>query len=201
MPRVGLNTARVVQEAAEIADTEGLDSLTLARLASHLGIRVPSLYKHIDGLPDLRRRLAVIALTGMADEIRAATVGLAGKDALSATCRSYRDFAKRYPGRYASLQRAADHSDPAEAELNQLGDDLTGLALKVLRSYHLAGEDSIHAARIMRSAIHGFVSLEQLGGFGLPASVEGSFDRLIDLLDAGLRSLANGDSLVTSAPS
>jgi AcrR family transcriptional regulator len=191
MPRIGLNAARVVEEAAEIADSEGLESLTMARLAAELGIRVPSLYKHINGLADLHRRLAAIANRSMADTIRTATVGLAGVDALRACCRSYRDYAKHYPGRYAAAQRAPDPTDPDQATLYKLSEELTALALSVLRSYDLTGEDSIHAARILRSAMHGFVSLEQLGGFGLPTEIEASFERLIDLLDAGLRAMVS----------
>ncbi|EWC64619.1 Transcriptional regulator, TetR family [Actinokineospora spheciospongiae] len=198
MPRVGLNTAKVVQEAAEIADSEGLESLTLARLASELGIRVPSLYKHINGLADLHRRLAAIANESMAEAIRGATVGRAGTDALRACCRSYREFAGRYPGRYAAAQRAPDPNDPDQAALHKLSGELTSLALNVLRSYDLVGEDSIHAARILRSAMHGFVSLEQLGGFGLPTEIEASFERLIDLLDAGLRAMAAQGSTPTT---
>ena len=47
MPRAGLNTDRVVAAAAELADEVGLDQLTLAALAARLGVRQPSLYKHV----------------------------------------------------------------------------------------------------------------------------------------------------------
>src|SRR5215472_13481724 len=57
--RAGLDTATVVRAAAELADASGLDSLTLAGLAEHLGVRVPSLYNHVEGLPGLRRSLAL----------------------------------------------------------------------------------------------------------------------------------------------
>ncbi|WP_424187553.1 WHG domain-containing protein [Actinokineospora sp. G85] len=191
MPRLGLNTEKVVREAASIADAEGLETLTLARLAGSLGIRVPSLYKHINGLGDLHRRLATIANVDMAAAIRDATVGLAGSDALRACCRAYRAYASQCPGRYAAAQRAPDPDDPDQARLRETGAELTSLALTVLRSYSLTGEESIHAARILRSAMHGFISLELLGGFGLPTEIEASFERLIDLLDKGLRSMGS----------
>ena len=54
MPRAGLNGDRVVDEAERIADEVGLANLTLAALAERLGVRQPSLYKHIDGLAGLR---------------------------------------------------------------------------------------------------------------------------------------------------
>jgi hypothetical protein len=34
--------------------------------------------------------------------------------------------------------------------------------------------------------LHGFVTLEAAGGFGLPRDVDRSFDRLVDALDAAL---------------
>ena len=56
----------------------------------------------------------------------------------------------------------------------------------MLRGYDLEGERAIHAVRAIRSALHGFVSLEREGGFGLPVNVDDSYDILVAMLDAGL---------------
>ncbi|MGI8712393.1 MAG: TetR family transcriptional regulator, partial [Solirubrobacteraceae bacterium] len=56
MPRAGLDAEAVVTAAARLADAEGLECLTLARLAQRLGVRSPSLYAHVDGLEELRAR-------------------------------------------------------------------------------------------------------------------------------------------------
>jgi hypothetical protein len=45
----------------------------------------------------------------------------------------------------------------------------------------------VHAVRTVRSALHGFVELERIGGFGLPASRTASFNMLQNTLDRGLR--------------
>jgi len=58
----------------------------------------------------------------------------------------------------------------------------------VLSGYELAGDDAIHAARAVRSALHGFVLLETGGGFGIKLDLDESFARLVGLLDHGLRS-------------
>jgi hypothetical protein len=52
--------------------------------------------------------------------------------------------------------------------------------LDVLAGYGLTGADAVHAARALRSALHGFVSLEAAGGFGLPESLDESYDRLVE---------------------
>lgn len=57
----------------------------------------------------------------------------------------------------------------------------------VLRGYGLADEQILHAARALRSAIHGFVSLEAAGGFGMPYDLGESFSRLIQMLHQGLQ--------------
>jgi hypothetical protein len=61
------------------------------------------------------------------------------------------------------------------------------VSFAVLRGYGLDGDDLIDATRAIRSAVHGFVTLEITGGFGLPQDVDRSFHRLIDMLDLGLR--------------
>ena len=60
-------------------------------------------------------------------------------------------------------------------------------AVATVRDYELDGDDAIHAVRLMRSALHGFVALEAGGGFAMGQSVDETFDRLVALLDAGLR--------------
>ena len=41
MPRAGLSTERVVERAAQIVDADGLEMLSLSRLAADLGVAPP----------------------------------------------------------------------------------------------------------------------------------------------------------------
>ena len=43
---------------------------------------------------------------------------------------------------------------------------------------------------MLRVALHGFTTLEAAGGFGLPQSVDATFTRLVDALDATFTSWA-----------
>lgn len=182
MPRAGLDAEAVVEAAAAIADRDGLKALSLSKLASELGVRSPSLYAHVQGLDDLRHRIAVAAARRLSAELQAAAAGVAGAQALRAIALAYRSFATRHPGMYASLQPAGD---PDQAFTH-----LVGVVVAALRGYGLEGNDAIHAVRIVRSALHGFVSLELEGGFGLPLDLDDTFDRLIAVLDRGLGSTA-----------
>ena len=46
-PRPHLNPARIVQAAVELADTGGLDAVSMARIAKRLGFTTMSLYRHV----------------------------------------------------------------------------------------------------------------------------------------------------------
>ena len=188
MPRAGLDSEAVVSAAAELADQAGLDGVTLAGLAARLGIRPPSLYAHVDGLADLRARLGARGARELAAAVQAAAAGRAGRDALAAVASTYRDYARAHPGTYAAMQRAPDQP----GDLAAAGRELIDVLLAVLGGYRLRGDDAIHAVRGIRAALHGFVSLEREGGFGLPLSLDQSYDRLIEVLDAGLAAQAAG---------
>jgi AcrR family transcriptional regulator len=184
-----LDTAAVVYAAAEIADAEGLDLLTLARVAERLDVRVPSLYNHVDGLPGLRRALALAGVRATIDAVRRATVGVSGDAAVQALARAYRAFAHAHPGQYAASVRAPD---PDDTVLREASVELLDVVLAVLAPYHLDAVSATHAVRGFRSIVHGFVSLEAAGGFGMPLDVDESFDRLVRMLIAGLERGAGG---------
>ena len=76
MPRAGLDRERVVDAAIAIADDEGLHAVSLARVAAALGVRPPSLYKHVDGRDALLRAIAVRSVRELTDALRAAAVEL-----------------------------------------------------------------------------------------------------------------------------
>jgi AcrR family transcriptional regulator len=181
MPRAGLGPDAVVAAAAELADADGLEAVTLARVAERLGVRSPSLYAHVGGLPDLRRRLAARGARELGAELQAAAAGRAGRDALAAVADVYRRYARDHPGTYAAMQRAPDVRD-VEAAAHAVG-----VVVAVLRGYGLEGDEAIHATRIVRAALHGFAALESAEGFGIDLPPDETFARLIDTLDRGLR--------------
>jgi len=84
---------------------------------------------------------------------------------------------------YMALQRPPRAGDaPADEAARRLVD----VVLAVLRGYGLEGDQAIHAARIVRAALHGFVELEVSGGFGLPLALDDSYEQLVAALDGGL---------------
>lgn len=182
MARAGLDRQAVVGAAAALADAEGVEAVTLGALALRLGIRTPSLYNHVDGLPGLRRELALLGLRRLSDMLAEAALGRAGDEAVMAIAAAYRAFAREHPGLYAATLA----QDPHDAEARRAGERPVEIVLAVLAFYRLEGDAAIHAVRGLRSALHGFVSLEAAGAFGIPLDLDESFSRLVRLLIGGL---------------
>jgi AcrR family transcriptional regulator len=161
MARAGLTAERLTQAAAELADEIGFDNVTVAALARRFGVRDASLYSHVGSARELRVRVAVLALTELADRAAAALAGRAGRDALVAFADAYRDYARRHPGRYAATRTELDAS-PATVTAAKRHSELTRA---VLRGYRLAEPAETDAVRLLHSTCHGYVSLETAGGF------------------------------------
>jgi AcrR family transcriptional regulator len=183
VPRQGLDTQRVVDEAASIADADGLGEVTLARVAAALDVRAPSLYNHVDGRRGLLRLLAMQSINELADLLRDAAVGRSGADALTAIARSYRAYAHEHPGRYTATVWAPA---PGDEELAAAGARAVGMLLAMLAGWGFEGDAALHRVRVVRSGLHGFVALEAEGGFGLPLDLDESFDLLLATLIAGI---------------
>jgi AcrR family transcriptional regulator len=186
-PRPGLTREAVVRAAASLADEEGLDGVTLAELASRLGVRTPSLYNHVDGLGGLRRELALLGLRELGRRIGRAAMGKTTDEATFAVARAYREFVKERPGLYTATVRSSRLAYPGDPDFEVAEGQAFEAVLAVLASYDLRGEEALHAARGLRSLVHGFATLEVTGGFGIPLDLDESFDRLLRTFVSGLR--------------
>jgi AcrR family transcriptional regulator len=178
MPRAGLDAERVVTEAVAVAEEVGIANLSLAAIAARLGVKVPSLYKHIGGLDDLQQRVAVRARGDLAEALEASGGGLGSLAA------GYRDWARAHPGLYPATLRA-----PLEGDADDLATSTRAIAViySALAQLGVEGDAAIDATRALRATLHGFVSLEAAGGFGLPRDIDRSFARTVELLEGSLR--------------
>lgn len=184
MPRrPGLDRNALVGEAARLADERGLASVTLANLAERLNVRPPSLYNHIDGSDELHHQLSLFALQALGNTLARAAIGLNGAAGLLAIANAYRAFAKRHPGMYDATLRAPR---PGDTALQNIAQELLDVVRAVLVPFGLDEERTIHVIRGFRSIVHGFVSLEAAGGFGLPQSIDESFHVILTSFIAGL---------------
>ncbi|MGW6282628.1 TetR/AcrR family transcriptional regulator [Kribbella sp. NPDC055071] len=188
MPRAGLRTDDVVVAAATLVDEIGYHELTMGVLAQRLGVRPPSLYKHVENLADLQHRIATIAMTELGDWIRDALQAKTGRDAVHALFAAVRSYVQSHPGRYLSTVGAefAGADDPMFIASARILESIGA----VLRGYGVTDAERDHAIRSMRCMIHGFASLSASNGFQWNADPEVSFDWMVEFVDRGLRAEA-----------
>ena len=184
--RAGLDEQAVIRAAVALVDEEGPGALSLVRLAERLSVRSPSLYKHVTGLEGVQRGIALWGLRELEGRLARSAVGKAGEAAVTALADAYRAFAKEHPGLYTLTVRAPE---PTDAELVAARDAIVAVVAAVFAPYGLDRAGTIHTIRAFRALLHGFVSLEILGGFGLPLDVEASYRHLLTMFMQGLRQL------------
>lgn len=189
-PRAGLDTRTLVLAAAELADEQGVEEVTLAALAAKLGVRSPSLYNHVNGLKGLRTLLAIYGLEELQTAMEASLEGVSGDAAVHAMSRAYVEFARQHPGLYETTLRAPEAGNTA---LEKASEQILSLIISVLGGYELGETGELHAVRGLRSILHGFASLKNQGAFGMPLDLEDTLTRLINTYLAGIRCMKTGE--------
>ena len=173
--RPRLDHESVLKAAEELVDREGYDTLSMTLLAAALDTRVSSLYNHVANLEDLRAEIQVRAMVLLGLHVRRAAMGHAGADGLRVLSHSLREFARKFPHRYAALTR-----EPIDRDSFYEAATATIEALSVMvRSTGLPEERILPTGMAIFSALHGFVSLEVSGYFGGVPDLEAVFEQVI----------------------
>ena len=92
----------------------------------------------------------------------------------------------RHPGRYTAVQGGDWARDPQAADLDAASDAAVATIAATMSGLDLPADRTIDAIRAVRALVHGFVTLQAAGGFGLPDDVDVSFERAVDALVDGL---------------
>lgn len=161
----------IVEAGRALVETEGLDGLTMHAVANAVGVRAPSLYKHVASRGDLIRHILEAVLEELGDQLQAARTGDRNQD-LPALARAMRDFALGNPGSY----RAVFSSLPeAWAPDREAFADASRPVLEATEA--LVGEtEALDAARLVTAWAHGFLSMELSGAFHLDGDVDQAFE-------------------------
>ncbi|MEK4031121.1 WHG domain-containing protein [Pseudobacillus sp. FSL P4-0506] len=186
-PRMKLDLSVVLQKAVELIDDNGLEQLSIGVLAKELQVRPPSLYNHINGLDELKQKLAIHGIKSLYECMLQAAVGRSGDEAIRALSQTYIEFVRTHPGLYEAATR---FPDPEDRELHQAQQAIVKLVVKVLQAYNLKEDTAIHMVRGLRSILHGFTSIEQMGGFAMSLDIDQSFSILIDTFIEGIHLMA-----------
>ncbi len=103
---------QIVAAARRLVETEGAETLTMRRLGDELGIKAPSLYKHLPGRESVIALLVDESLFESGDRMHAAVAAPAAGGPVPALLAAYRAFGRDHPNLYrlvttGSLPRSA----------------------------------------------------------------------------------------------
>ena len=189
MSKRPLDEDQVVAVAARLADSDGLDSLTLTSVARELGVQQPALYRHVESFDGLVRSLGLLGRGVLADSLGAAAIGVSRDDAVKAVGLAWRKVVREHPGIYAATDR---YPCAGDNELEQAVERIVAILGQSLAGYRLDDDQRVHAARTLRSAFHGFAHLEAGDGHPLSQDLDDSFHQMIQLICAGIQSMEAG---------
>jgi AcrR family transcriptional regulator len=181
--RRGFDKAAVVHAALAVADRDGVEAVTLARVAEELGISAPSLYSHVDGVAGLRRDLALLTTVEFGERLRDAALGRSGDDALRSVADAYRRYGSDFPARYQLTFWPVDPSDGERAEAGRRAQQAVAA---VIRSYGVDVATARRAGRAFRASMHGLVDLEHEGTTGRE-DLDGAYGFLVEQFIQSLR--------------
>jgi AcrR family transcriptional regulator len=184
MAKAGVDKQKILNAAIELIENFGLESLTLKTIAEKLGVRIPSLYNHVNGIDGLLHELSLHGLRLLREVMAEAAIGKSGDDAIISVCNAYFELAKAHPGVYQSIQWYNKNKDK---ETEEALASIKTLITKILNIEPTQEAKAAHVLRIFRSMVHGFALLESNDGFGHLDSVKASFNYGIQLLIDGMK--------------
>jgi AcrR family transcriptional regulator len=141
--------ASIVVAARRIVEGEGIDALTMRRLATEVGIQAPSLYKHFPTKRAVEAALIAEALLEVGDSLHAAVKAPGPGGVVKSLLEAYRSAAHANPAMY----RLATSGRLPRNELP------TGLEDWAGQPFFLATRDQ-WVAQALFSFAHGMVILE-----------------------------------------
>ncbi|SFQ12740.1 TetR/AcrR family transcriptional regulator [Salibacterium halotolerans] len=182
--RTRLNQEMITNKALEIADRNGMETVTMAALAGELTIKSPSLYNHFKGLTEVKQAMSVKAIDLLYQHLKEAGIGKKeGSETIRAIGKAYIEFAKQHPGTYdASITAPYPYSE----NFQLAGEAIVGLIRESLSVYSLNEKEIMHVVRGLRSLLHGLVDLKRKGGFNLQVDIEDSQEMSLETFINGL---------------
>lgn len=160
----------ITTAGVEILETRGLSGLTMQAVARAVGVKAPSLYKHVRDREALVGLVADAAATDLAAHLEE-------HDGLAGLARSLRSWATAHPEMFRlvfSGRGSPEVAAAAGAPVLKAARDLVGPA------------DKLSAARLVTAWATGFISMELAGAFQLGGDVDEAFEYGIERLTVAL---------------
>lgn len=173
----------IIAAGRAVLAQDGVSGLTMQRVGEAVGVRAPSLYKHVPGRSALIRLVAGEVVADLARQLDAgARTGDPGVD-LRSLAITLRTFAHRDPHSFDLLfTPLPDDAAPDASTFAAAAGPVVRVAAE------LAGPDhALDAARTVTAWASGFLRMELAGAFQLGGDVSEAFEFGLQTLIAGLR--------------
>ncbi|MBN2503274.1 MAG: TetR/AcrR family transcriptional regulator [Anaerolineales bacterium] len=181
----------IIAEAHQMIEAEGVEALSLAKLARALGIKAPSLYGHLRDKTELLREVNTLTVQQLSIAVQGAVQAAPPKPhtRFLALALAYRAFAHANPRTYMlSTTSAADELRPPE-------EIMLGVALPLQAVIaEISGEaNSLPALRGAYGLVHGFVMLELTNQLRRGGDLETAFVQSVEAYLRGWEANRKGD--------
>ena len=156
----GLSSEIIFQTAADLVAEKGYDNFSLRELAARLDIKPASLYSHVKNLDEISTAVGMEAIARLSEALEKASADENDERAFTGLALAYRQFAHQNP----ELYRAIIGLPRTDDETLKDNEQKTIAPLRRLAERFVSGEkDIVNFQRFLRSAMHGFISLEAAG--------------------------------------
>lgn len=179
----------ILRTAIDIADTKGLANVSLKEIAQILGIKSPSIYKHMPGgLTQIKHEIMILGWREIDEVIARGTAGKAGDEAVMALCMAFRGYVNKHPGVFEALQW---HNSYVSTENDEVTKGIIQTLYQIIDAYKVGEDEKLHILRMLCSFVEGYCVIENHGGFGNPVSLDESFDYAVCTIITGINSRRN----------
>jgi hypothetical protein len=156
-------------------------------IAADLSAEIQALLaEKVDTIPEMRRFLAIKGYRELRQRLEAAVEGKAGEQALRAVAFAMRAYAHDRPGLSAATFRNPVVDSP---EWRHESEELGRYVLGILAGVGLTGRPAVHALRILRALVRGYVFQEAALSFLEPLDYDETYGVAVDLYIRGLSAL------------
>jgi AcrR family transcriptional regulator len=153
-----IDRQQLVETAFQILEREGVEGVSLSRVAQELGVKSPSLYRYVRNKAALLRAVnehfLALMFAALAQAQRAAPAG--PEAAMVSIAIAMRDFAHAHPQAYAWSM--TNTNDAYRSDENQLVQQV--LPLQSVMAEISGATQSLTALRGLLAITHGFIMLE-----------------------------------------
>ncbi len=196
MTRTRIMADDVVDCAEQLLDDEGLDALSVRRLATELGVSRQVVYTHFAGMHDLLEQLHLRSGRHLADAVHRLQAPAGSDDRLLSAAQAYVSNARRRPAMFElTFGRPVPGYIPSAETTAALRSVFRVQIVGLIEEWFAANEIDtdkramLDRARVYWSAVHGLITLERAGHASKPET-DHLVEKLVSDLVAGWRSAA-----------